>query len=290
MNHRFTRFIRAGFLLVGLTLPAALPQAQDWEETDTSAAAYEDEAGVEEEDTAPAETDSASRKIIGNHVLAMGGMDAIKAIRSYRATGTVKLGRNENDIRIMKKAPAFSRHEVDHAMRYRQTGTIVQATNGEYAWSLDGTAKNALPQPLGTQEAGDFNRNADFYGPLIDWEAKGIQFTYEGKDDIRGRPVYVVKGYFPGGARDWFYFDAKSFLLLRHRSEATFANARRYIDTTFTGFKKLAGTYFPMTLVQSIHGQEIGCTTFETVEPNVALEDTLFQAPRRKEVWLRQDG
>ena len=289
MNPAPARLPRVALILAGILTPFALLPSQDWEETESPEAPHADEAEVEEEEP-PAETDSASRKILGNYVRAMGGMDAIKEITSYRASGTVKMGRNENEIRLMRKAPRCSRYEVDHEMRYRQTGTVVRATDGDYAWTRDGRKEDARPKPMGKAKTKDFNREADFYGPLIDWEEKGITFRYEGKDRLGKRPVYILKAHHPDGAREWFYFDAKSFILLRHKGEGAFANARQMIDTTYTGYRKLGDTYFPTTRVLSLRGQELGRTTFEKVEPNVPLDDSLFEASKPKEVWIRQRG
>ena len=87
-----------------------------------------------------------------------------------------------------------------------------------------------LSKVMGKAEAADFFREADFYGPLVDWKEKVHNFAYDSEAKVNKSPSHLVKAGLVDGAIVYYYLDAKRFLIYRYGFTERFAGSRANAD------------------------------------------------------------
>ena len=157
-------------------------------------------------------------------------------------------------------------------------GTNWQGYNGKVGWAwseLQGyrTMEGAeLQQMLGT---------ADMEGPLRLSVLCPLRKLLEEKEE-NGRLVTGIALATPQGPVGNFYFDTKTFLLVRVETFVQAgANGQLKIVADFSDFRKVDGVIIPFVTVITNPAMRL-VTTIESVTQNVPLDDALFE-PRKNQ-------
>jgi len=235
----------------------------------------------------PDSTDATSAKLIALHNRARGGVEQIKATQTLKIKGTMEEGKNRYNMEWYRKTPNKYR-VVRHYRKLGRDYTLVRAFDGETAWSQEVSPKVELPKVMGKAEAADFKREADFYGPLVDWKEKGHNFVYDREAKVNKRPSYLVKAGLGDGAIVYYYFDAKNFLIYRYGFIERFAASLTYAEYFVTKFSKVNGVWMEKGRDYKAPGSGIyKRLIFETISPDEKMPDKLFTLPKMQEYWLR---
>src|SRR5260370_7690565 len=107
-------------------------------------------------------------ELVAKNTAGRGGLEKIKAIKSLRMTGRLQQGGFAAAIGKEAKAPDLLRQTLTI-----QNMTEIQAYDGSTAWQISPFEGRKDPELLGEDEMRDLVEDADFYGPLIDHQAKG---------------------------------------------------------------------------------------------------------------------
>ena len=76
-------------------------------------------------------------------------------------------------------------------------------------------------------------------GSLIDYAAKGHTVEYLGKDDVEGTDCFKLKINLKSGKSETYFFDAKSYLLIRSIAKQKANGQEVEITTNFSNYEKL---------------------------------------------------
>jgi hypothetical protein len=229
-----------GISVLALSPQFALAQASEDE-------ALAEEEGLEEAEEkkapiiiAPEKTDETSAKIIELHLNGRGGIEAIKAIKALKIKGTLREGREYYQMTWYRQAPNKYRVErMFHSMG--KDHIFVEAFDGTTAWSQESSPDRKDPIPMAKSEAASFALEADFYGPLVDWEVKGHKFLYTGEESLGERKVYTLKTFLKDGPVVFHYFDSRNFLIPRYGFTKKLGNALVDADYYVTKFRRVNG-------------------------------------------------
>lgn len=280
-------------LLIGLVPAIAQELADDPPESGEVAPGDtgSDEEAEEEEETkpqGPTFTDETSRRILQLHEQAMGGSEALHELRSIRITGTLREGKDYFDMEWLWKAPDRYRVVRKHRLLGREYITI-RVFDGQEAWTQELSPDKEPAKLLPKGEAELLSREADFLGPLIDWEAKGHHFNYFGTEDRYDPPVYVLECQIQDGPVNLYYFDPKTFLLRRVGFEDSFGSQMIFSDRVLDRYARVAGIWLPRQITYYQRGKIYREVEWERIRPNVEIDDALFQRPVPREYWLRPE-
>lgn len=249
----------------------------------------EDEADLEASlrEKVPEATDASSEKILHAHIKALGGMERILAITNTVSKGRLREGRNEYDVLYYRAAPDKLRVETTESKLGRKF-TETQGYNGEKAWRMDDRTKNRFPTEMSQEAATGFIQEANFYGPLVNWQSGDNRFTYEGEVNSRGRKHHLLKMVNPEGRATFIYFDASTLMVTRVGQQRILKKSIVEQDTYYTKYERIDGVWYPTRLEFAISGQTFGNLEFSSIATNQPLEAGLFDEPLVKEVWLRK--
>jgi outer membrane lipoprotein-sorting protein len=212
-------------------------------------------------------------EIIAKSLAARGGRDKIKAIQTERLTGHISLGENAEGPFVV---------QIKRGGKMRQEMTLdgkpnIRATDGVSGWALSGDGS------LIDLSAGDIRNmagGADIDGPLFDYQAKGNRVEYGGKEKVSGKDAYKLTVTLKDGQVRNEYIDCETNLGVKWSGKISNAGRDFDVDSLFSDYRKVDGVMFAFQIDSETIGtpykQKI---TFDKVEVNPTLDDSLFQKP-----------
>lgn len=215
-------------------------------------------------------------EIIAKNIKAHGGLAKLKSIQSIRMTGDFEAGPMQAGFVQVYKRPMKIR--IEAAI---QGLTMIQAYDGQNGWQVVPFTGKKDPEPMAADDLKNFQEEADFEGPLVDYKQKGHTVELIGKEKIEGTDVYHLKVTLKNGDIRNYYLDAESFLVIKESGKTRMQGSEVDVDSTFGDYKEVEGALFPFSLEQHIAGGQ-GPTvkiTIKKVELNVPVDDSSFKMP-----------
>lgn len=225
---------------------------------------------------AAAQTDLTVDQIVAKYVEARGGMDKIKAIQSMKTTGKMVMmgGQMEAPFTLQVKRPGSMRMET-----LLQGKTMVQAFDGEAAWSINPFQGNTEPQKASEDDTKLFRDQADFDGALVDYKTKGHTVELMGKEDVEGTPCYKLKLTRKSGDVEYYYLDAGNFLAVKSTMKRKQMGAEVEMEAFPGNYKPVNGVMMPYSTEMKMGGRTMMQMSIESVEANGKIDDAIFKMP-----------
>src|SRR5690348_13419152 len=107
-----------------------------------------------------------AEELVQRNLAAKGGIDKLKSIKTLRMTGRMQMGSMTAQVGEDAMAPDLLRQNFT-----LQGMTAVQAYDGKTGWKISPFEGRRDPELAGEQELRDLVEDADFYGPLVDYQA-----------------------------------------------------------------------------------------------------------------------
>ena len=215
-------------------------------------------------------------EIIAKNIKAHGGMAKLKSIQSIRMTGDFDAGGMQAGFTQVFKRPMKVRMEASI-----QGLTMIQAYDGQSGWQVIPFTGKKDPEPMAADDLKNFQEQADFDGPLVDYKQKGHKVELVGKEKIEGTDVYHLKVTLKNGDIREYYLDADSFLAVKVGGKTTMRGTELDIDSTLGDYKEVEGVLFPFSIEKHISGGQ-GPTvkiTLKKIELNVPVDDSVYKMP-----------
>jgi outer membrane lipoprotein-sorting protein len=218
-------------------------------------------------------------ELIEKNIKAHGGAAKIKAVKSVRMTGTMKVGPVDAALTVAKARPESVR--VD----FNVQGMIgTQAYDGSTGWGVMPFMGQPNPAKVSGDELDMIKEEADFDGPLIDYKSKGNKVEYIGKADVSGAPAHKLKLTLKNGREQFLYLDAASYLEIKLEGKRSMQGQEMETESLISGYKDFEGMPFATHIENHAKGMEgMGQTiTIDKIELNPSLETAAFRMPEAK--------
>ncbi len=220
--------------------------------------------------------------LISKNIVARGGLDAIRAIRSLKSSGSLNFSNGDFsidlDIVVMQERDAKMRMEATI-----QGLTQVSAYDGTDAWRIDPFQGRRDPERLSDEDKKSQELQADLDGPLVDWKQKGHQVEYLGTEDMDGTEAHKLKITLKNGDIQYRFLDPEYFLEILIVDQVKRRGIESESETELGNYEKVAGVYLPFSIESGPKGGKRGQKiTLEKIETNVDLDDALFVFPQAK--------
>ena len=214
-------------------------------------------------------------EILGKHFQALGGLEKLKAARSFRMTGRMVLGQGmEATFLRVQKRPNLVRMEFTI-----QGITGVQAYDGQTAWMHMPFMGQSAPEVMPEDLAKAAIEEAEFDGPLMDYAARGSTVELMGKEPVEGTETFKVKLTRKTGEVTYYYLDSEYYLPLKSDTKRTIQGRELPMSTTYGDYKDVGGLIIPHSLQISGQGPGIQTLLLDKVEVDVPLDDAQFKMP-----------
>ena len=218
-------------------------------------------------------------ELIAKYIETVGGMEKIQAVKSLRREGIYNGGGGfEAPVVEEFKRPNFAREEIQI-----QGLTGVNAYDGKNGWKIEPWNGKKDAEALGEEELKGILEDTDFEGPLVNYQQKGNKVEYVGTDQFEGTDVYKLKVTSPDGDVRIYYLDSDYYVPIKIDTKRFVRGAEREYETILGNYKEVAGWYLPFSVESGTKGSSFRSTvTYTKIEPNVALDDSIFRAPAAK--------
>lgn len=215
------------------------------------------------------------QQVLDRHYQAIGGIEKTKAVRSMRMTGRMIMAQGmEASFTRWAKRPNKTRLEFTV-----QGMTGIQAYDGETAWMLMPFMGRTAPEVMPADMAKQMIEDADFDGPLVDYQQKGHGIELAGKEQVEGSDAYKLKVTLKSGDVSYYYLDSEYFLPIRMTAKRTIQGTEVEVSVTYGDFKEVGGLTMPHSVRISGSGPGEQTLIIERVELDVQLDDLQFHMP-----------
>ncbi len=216
-------------------------------------------------------------EIVNSNLVARGGVEAIQALQSIRATGTATAsgGRIAKVVQEIKR-PGFYRLE------FSSQGTkAVFAHDGKIGWHVAPMQGVFEPQPITPEndsEAGIDER--DIEGHLVGWREKGHAVELAGRETLPSGEAFKLNTKLADGGTRIDYIDVDSRQVVRSDKSETIAGRTLQMEATYADFREVDGLFFPHLVETHVTNRPETITiVVESVELNPELDDARFRLP-----------
>jgi outer membrane lipoprotein-sorting protein len=218
-------------------------------------------------------------EIIAKNLQAKGGLQKLKAVQTARMAGTMTVGPGmEAPFVIEFKRPNQMR--LDFTLQ-GMTGT--QAYDGKTGWMLMPFSGRKDPEPMPTEALKQAEEQADFDGPLVDYQAKGHKVELVGKEKVEGSDAYKLKVTLKNGDIRYIYLDADQYLEIKVDGKTTIRGTEIENSTSIGDYKEVGGLMLPHAMESTQAGSpQSQKMTIEKIELNVPIDDARFKMPEVK--------
>jgi hypothetical protein len=223
-----------------------------------------------------ATTPHTAEEIINKYIKTVGGAEKIQAVKTLRRSGKFTGGGGfEASIVEENKRGNMVRQEFS-----LQGMTQINAYDGKQGWKIEPWQGKKDVEPLGEEEMKQIVEDADFDGPLVNYQQKGNKIEFSGMEPVEGTDAYKLKVTLANGDVRYYYMDTDYFVPIKIDLKRMVRGAEREYETTLGDYKDVAGWYLPHSLETGTKGspnkQKI---TYEKIEANIPIDDSRFSAP-----------
>lgn len=223
-----------------------------------------------------AATPKNAEEIINKYIKTVGGADKIQAVKTIRRSGKFTGGGGfEAAVVEENKRTNMVRQEFS-----LQGMTQINAYDGKQGWKIEPWQGKKDVEPLGEEEMKQIVEDADFDGPLVNYQQKGNKIEFVGMEPVEGTDAFKLKVTLANGDVRYYYMDTDYFVPIKIDTKRMVRGAEREYETTLGDYKEVAGWYLPHSFETGVKGspnkQKI---TFEKIEANIPIEDNRFSVP-----------
>jgi outer membrane lipoprotein-sorting protein len=224
--------------------------------------------------SAPAPSPSAD-DIVAKYLAAKGGAEKLRGVKSVKTTGRIKGQAGEVPITSWAQRPNMMRRES-----VNQGQTFIVAFDGQTVWAIN-PMLGAQPRPITGPPAEMARQDAsDFDSVLLDYKDKGYKVDFVGTEPVGGLSTYHLRVTKSNGRAQELYLNTQTMLESRMTMPVEQGERKGTALIEFSNYKSIEGIMVPFTIRQTLDGQLIGEVTYDTIQFNVPIDETLFRMPK----------
>ena len=219
-----------------------------------------------------------AEELVQKNILAHGGAEKIKSVRTLRLSGRLQSGSFTALVGRQAMAPNLRRETFTV-----QGMTEIDSFDGAVGWKISPFEGRKDPELMGEDELRQLVDEADFYGPLLDYREKGNRIEYLGHDSVDGDDAYKLKVTLKNGDIAYYFLDPETFLEIRVENVRFIRGAVQEDFREPGSYKLSGGVYYPFSLEVGSKLRPGSTTriTIDKIEVNVPMEKKEFQMPEQ---------
>ncbi len=220
--------------------------------------------------------DATLDEVIDGFVQTIGGKDAMDSVTSAKADGTMVFQGGLEAPFTIEFQPTENRMRLDFEF---QGMTAVNAFDGEAGWAIQPFLGKTTPEPMSQDELKQAKDQADFFGPLVDYAAKGHKPELVGKTSIEGTEAYHIKLTKANGDVENWYLDSEYYLPFRVDAKADIQGQQVETSTTYGDYKEVGDMVFAHAITVEFGAAGSQTIVINNMELNVELDEKRFFMP-----------
>jgi hypothetical protein len=208
--------------------------------------------------------------IVGKYISAVGGKDAVAAVKSVVMVGTSSVSGFDGNTTITLVVGKGFKTESDFNGQ-----KVIQAITPTSGWGVNAFIGAPTPTALPAEavKAGQVQLQFD---PLGNYAANGSKIELAGKDSAD----YKIK--VSGGQNTTYYINQKTYLLDKLTTTITAMGQQAEVTLTFSDYRKGDGGTVLVPYSENIdYPQASVAVIFKTITVNSTVDPTVFDMPKQ---------
>jgi hypothetical protein len=268
-------------------------------------------------EAACAVTNFTAEQIVKKNVIARGGLQAWKEVRSMTVSGRMDAGKIRSPAEIRMADPRKPAINIRNARAEARTGeatqgqvqpdkvlqlpfvmelkrprkmrlevvfqgeTAIQVYDGVQGWKMRPFLGQAGVESFSREELATAAQQQELDGFLIDHAEKGSRIDLAGQESVEGRNTYKLKLTLKSGDVRYLWIDASTFLETRIDGVRKMDGKPKTMMTYYRDYKPVSGLMFPHVFETRVEGvRDSQRIIVEHVALNPAIVDTRFTKPQ----------
>jgi len=133
---------------------------------------------------------------------------------------------------------------------------------------------------MGEEEMKSILEDADFDGPLVDYQKKGYKIEFAGTDKFEGTDTVKLKITKPNGDVYIYHLDTDYYVPIKIDTKRFVRGAEREYETVLGDYKEVAGWFLPYSIENGVKGRpDKSKVVYDQIQPNVEIDDSRFKMP-----------
>ncbi len=216
-----------------------------------------------------------TKELVNKVMEASGGRDLITGTKTITANGKALAQGMEFPFIMYQARPGKMRLEVD-IMGMK----MIQAFDGETAWTINPMAGITEAQAMGENETKGMKLQADMDGVLVDWKDKGYEVEYVGEADVEGTPCFQLHVDTGMDIVQEIYVDQEFLLAIKVTSTVVVGEETFVQDTFMSDFQEMDdGRVVPFAIETRMGGTTANQIVMESMEFDKDLSGIEFEMP-----------
>jgi len=153
---------------------------------------------------------------------------------------------------------------------------IVSAFDGEKGYMINPITGSSNPVELTGAQLQQVQNSNVFSNEILNYFRNG-KLVLEGEENVNGKPAFKVKASPDGTTPVYMFIDKDSFLLVKTTARVEQMGTTMDVESVMTDYVENNGVVMPKKTTASANGMEAAVITFDKIEVNVPIEDTVFK-------------
>jgi outer membrane lipoprotein-sorting protein len=196
--------------------------------------------------------------------------DVLAKVKSIKVTGKISAMGMELPLVMVMKNPDKIK------MTYSFNGQeMVMAFDGEKGYAINPMAGSTDPVEITGDQLKQVQDNNAFKNQVAEYYKTG-KLTLEGEDKVNDKPAFKLKASV-GTTPVVLYIDKESYMLVKTTATVDNMGTTVTMDSFMSDFTDVQGVIMPKKITQMAGGMEAAVISFDTVEVNIPIEDSVFK-------------
>lgn len=209
-------------------------------------------------------------EIVKKHSIAMKS-DQLAKVRTIKITGNMLAMGMEMPMELYVKNP--DKIKVVYNFSGKE---IISVFDGKKGYMVNPMTGSGNPVELTVEQLKQLQKSNVFNNEVMNYFNKK-QLTLAGEENVNGKPAYKLKVTVSGSSPVYMYIDKGSSLLVKASTTVDQMGTSMNVDSFMTDYTDNNGVVIPKKTTAVANGMEAAVITFDKVEINIPIEDSVFK-------------
>ena len=197
--------------------------------------------------------------------------DQLAQIATIKITGKMSAMGMEMPMTMFMKSP--NKIKIVYSFSGQE---MVSVFDGEKGYTINPMMGSSDPIELTGEQLTQIKNNNAFNNEVLEYFRSG-KLTLEGEENVNGKPAFKLKATPEGTNPIYLFLDKDSFLLVKTTMTVEQMGTSMNVESVMTDYSDNSGVVMPKTTTTSANGMQAAVITFDKIEVNIPIEDSVFK-------------
>lgn len=153
---------------------------------------------------------------------------------------------------------------------------MVSVFDGEKGYTINPMTGSTTPVELTGDQLKQVQENNVFQNQLINFNKSG-KLALDGEEMVNGKPAFKLKATMENGNPVYMSIDKSTYYLVKTSTKVSQMGQEMTVDSFTSDYADIQGVVMPKKTTASSGGMEMAVITFDKIEVNIPIEDTVFK-------------